>query len=115
MNERARAFRIGEDEYVFADDRELKAVFDSGSSVVLIPKTLFEPFMTTLQTYVGGEEKMWYQEEGRVYITNDCHNPMKWPSIDILVDEYWLQVHPKDYLLDASEAVDRSSCEIGFM
>ena len=59
MSQKTRAVRIGEDEYVFADDREVDAVFDSGSSVILVPKSLFEPLMSKLTDYIG-KDKMWY-------------------------------------------------------
>ena len=58
---------------------------------------------------------IWQQEEDKIYVTRDCSDYSQWPSIDILVESYWLEIHPKDYLLDASHRHDQSSCELGFM
>jgi hypothetical protein len=50
-----------------------------------------------------------------VFFTQDCKDYSRWPSIDLLIGDYWLQIHPKDYLLDATHAKDKSTCEFAFI
>lgn len=56
---------------------------------------------------------MWPQKE--VFVTNTCTDHSLWPSIDILINDYWFEFHPKDYLLDATHNKDKSACEIAFV
>ena len=46
------------------------------------------------------------------YVT-DC-DPEKWPSVYFLVSNYWFEVSPEHYLVDASEEKDDSKCLIAF-
>ena len=49
---------------------------------------------------------------GRFY-TYDC-KPEIMPTLYLLVDGYWLEMKPEDYLLDASDSGDKSVCIFSF-
>jgi len=115
MNKRNTALRIGKDMYHYADEVSHRIIFDSGTSITLVPTTIFEKMMDKLILQMQKDAHIWLQDEGKIYVTRDCDDYTKWPSIDILVESHWLQIHPKDYLLDASKKHNQSSCEIGFM
>ena len=44
-------------------------------------------------------------EDGILYASCDA----KWPNIYFMIDNYWLQLEPSDYVIDDSLALDGSS------
>ena len=61
-----------------------------------------------MKKYAGIKFGQW----GRFY-TYEC-KPEKFPTIYLLVDGYWLELRSEDYLIDASDAGDRSLCMFAF-
>ena len=44
---------------------------------------------------------------------SEC-NYEEWPSVYLMVSNYWLEISPEHYLIDASDARDKSICIIAF-
>jgi hypothetical protein len=47
------------------------------------------------------------------FYTTECR-PQNWPSIYLLISNYWLEILPEHYLIDASLERDRSNCIVAF-
>ena len=47
------------------------------------------------------------------FYTTECR-PQDWPSVYLLVSNYWLEMAPEHYLVDASDQRDRSVCILAF-
>jgi hypothetical protein len=90
------ALRFGEpddskaDAYTF--DSYIPAIFDTGTSLVLVPKSISSDFFGRLlkgQRYV--------QVNGMYQIS--CANKEEFQSIYIMIEGYWLEFHPEDYVI----------------
>ena len=47
------------------------------------------------------------------YYSVEC-TPEKWPSVYLQISNYWLEVAPEHYVIDASNNRDGSACILGF-
>jgi hypothetical protein len=92
----------------FNFDSNFQIIFDTGTSLIYMPKSLFSDFIERFLSIT----KVKTEIESGFYVT-DC-DPKSWPSVYLLVSNYWLEVSPEDYLVDASEDRDGSKCLIGF-
>ena len=97
-----------EDAYTFDPKQNFLTVFDSGTSTVYVPFSLWTNFITQFRRFVGIK----FSTMGRFY-TYDC-KPELMPNLYLLVDGYWLEMRPEDYLLDASDSGDKSVCIFSF-
>ena len=71
---------------------------DTGSSLTLIPKTIAPDFFGRLlvgQQYVT-------TKNGRYQLS--CKNKMEFPSIFFMVDGYWIEIHPEDYVIELTSS-----------
>ena len=103
--------RFGEEEedaYNFGIGNAFLTIFDSGTSTIYVPFSLWKSFISRIKSYAGIK----FGTFGSFY-TYDCR-PQKFPTIYLLVDGYWLEFFPHDYLLDASDAGDHSLCIFAF-
>jgi hypothetical protein len=94
------AFNFGEQGY--------QIIFDTGTSLVYFPHYLFADFIVRLldisqlnAKYSGG------------YYAVDCR-PQDWPSVYLQVSNYWFEMSPEHYIVDASVKHDGSQCMLAF-
>ena len=83
-------------------------IFDSGTSTVYVPMSLWKTFISTLKKYAHIK----FDTMGQFY-TYDC-NPSKFPTIYLQVNGFWLELSPEDYLLDATQSGTHASCIFAF-
>ena len=95
-----------EDGQVFALDRS-EAIFTTGISLSLVPKSLSSIFFQRLMVDV--EE---YYEENGVFYAN-CGSKMK--DLDFMFEEHWIHIKGKDMLTDISEKFDNTLCIVNFL
>ena len=86
------------------------AIFDSGTSLTMVPEPLYEYFMDKLLEQVSQDLKL-EQQQG-IYFA-DCSLASKLPAVEFLVGDHWLQISTADYLLKSTE--DPTQCVIGFI
>ena len=111
MTYQTYGIRFGEsddDAYTFDPKQNFLTVFDSGTSTVYVPFSLWSNFIAQFKSFVGIK----FSTMGRFY-TYDC-KPEIMPTLYLLVDGYWLEMKPEDYLLDASDSGDKSVCIFSF-
>ena len=80
------------------------SIFDTGSSSIMIPKDYFSNFLRQIFVDMEGNE----YEVASGYVITKCYRDF--PVLHFLFDERWIAVFPADYLVDISEAQDRSIC-----
>jgi len=84
-------------------DRSIYSMIDSGSNAIYFSELFFADFIKALFDYIGSDD--YTMVDG--IINSDCHD---FPPLFFQFDEYWIKVDPSDYVLDRSEAQDRSVC-----
>ena len=111
MNYETYGIRFGDDNdnaYTFDPKRNFLTVFDSGTSTIYVPFSLWSNFINQFKSYSG----IRFGTKGQFY-TYRC-KPEVMPILYLLVDGYWLELRPEDYLLDASDNGDGSVCIFSF-
>lgn len=83
-------------------------IFDSGTSTVYVPSSLWKGFINTMKEYANVK----FDARGH-FLTYAC-KPENFPNIYLQVNGYWIEFRPEDYLLDASDNNDRSFCIFAF-
>jgi len=97
---RTTAIRFGDvDEQIlgvsqaYSFDKYIAAILDTGTSTTLIPRAIAADFFGRLL-----QGQRYSQLNGMYQIS--CANKDVFPSIFLMVDGYWLEIHPSDYVLD---------------
>jgi len=85
-------------------DNSLYTIFDSGSSAINFSTLYFEDFIKKIYEYLGGGN---YKISNGV-VQTQCYNGF--PSLFFMFSGKWIEVNPKDYVLDISKKQDRSLC-----
>ena len=80
----------------FNFDGNFQIVFDTGTSLIYLPKSLFADFMGQFLAVSKVKTEM----ESGFYVT--ACSPSDWPSVYLQVSNYWLEVSPEHCLVDAS-------------
>lgn len=94
--------------YKFLDGNHY-AIFDTGSSHLLIPPSVYDLVIDKL-VKVSGEPS--YQIEDGFIITS-CR--ASWKPLYLMISGYWIQILPEDYVYDVSENGDRSVCHLAIL
>ena len=105
------AVRFGaEEEQAYAFEKDVKVVYDTGSSLTLVPKSIAKPFFREL--LMDKDFVMW---DGAVIV--GCETDM-WDSVYLLTgDNYWVEYRPEDYIMpvpDMPGTEDEGICMLGF-
>mmetsp|Transcript_40807 Transcript_40807/g.29446 ORF Transcript_40807/g.29446 Transcript_40807/m.29446 type:complete len:304 (+) Transcript_40807:749-1660(+) len=101
----------GEEEHSFRFPEPYPVVYDTGSSLSLVPVSIAKAFF---QELVGDMDVVMY---GGVLLVNcDLEG---WPNVYVMTqDNYWLEYSPHDYIVpvpDMPEGYGEGVCFIGFM
>ena len=104
------AFSTTEDSNAFAFEEGFPyTITDTGSSHLFVPETYYEALIDKMVEAAGSPE---YQiTDGIVLTTCDA----QWTSLFFMVNEYWVEIKPAEYLFDVSESGDRSICHIAML
>ena len=106
----ASALRFGEADdknsisYTF--DEYIPAIFDTGTSLVLVPNSIARDFFGRL---LKGQR--FVQINGMYQIS--CANKGEFESVYIMIEGYWLEFHPEDYVLEITQE-GVTGCLLGF-
>ena len=80
------------------------SIFDTGSSAIMLPEEYFSSFLDLIYTDMADNE----HEEANGYVISQCYDDF--PELHFLLSDKWVTVKPEDYVVDVSEAKDRSLC-----
>ena len=113
--EKVAAVRFGEDgesgAYVWSSQgTTYPAIFDSGTSMIMLPEAIYGNFMTKLFKHAASSVS--YTIKKDMYIT-DC-NPELFPTVFLLLNEHWVEISPSDYISRASQGT-KISCFVDFI
>lgn len=86
------------------DGGEVYAIFDTGSSAIIMPEEYFSNFLTDLYASMSGNE----YELSAGYVVTKCYNDF--PVVHFLFDNKWISVNPEHYVVDISDNGDNSLC-----
>ena len=82
-------------------------VFDSGTSVTIVPARLWPSFKSHLKQQLP----VWATlRSASSYLSTDCDEVSNFPEIALRVQDYWLELKPEDYFLRSDD-----TCMIGFI
>ena len=96
--------------YAFAG--ELYSIFDTGTSVMLLSSDYFESIVVKyMNDYVGSDQ--YAIQQGAVY--SECFDTTEMPGMYFLFNNTWIELLPDDFMIDVSEAQDRSICMLMFI
>lgn len=87
-------------------DKFIPAIFDTGTSMVLVPPQIQQDFFGRV---LGGHR---YVEIGGMYQIS-CTNKDQFQSIFLNIEGYWLEIHPEDYIIEVQNG-DALGCILGF-
>ena len=87
-------------------DGAMYTIIDTGSSAILISQYFFEDIIDRIYEHVGDDE---YVVNGG-YVYTRCYR--NFPKLYFLFDNLWIEVRPEEYVLDTSDAQDRSQCAL---
>ena len=106
FGELSNDYKVPDLQTSFVRDGRIYSTFDSGSAQIQMPDPLFEPFVRQIFEKAGVSADDYQISSGR--ILTQCHETM--PPLHFMFDKIWLTVDVDDYMLDVSEAQDRSQC-----
>mmetsp|Transcript_33820 Transcript_33820/g.44671 ORF Transcript_33820/g.44671 Transcript_33820/m.44671 type:complete len:289 (+) Transcript_33820:339-1205(+) len=72
------------------------AIFDSGTSLTMVPQDLYEMVLSKLLRE-GGDIR--WEKQDQMYLVNCKTGAKKLPSLELLIDNYWVEMRPQDYLV----------------
>jgi hypothetical protein len=102
----ALRFGDGENAVSYTFNEYYPAIFDTGTSLVLVPNSIAPDFFGRLlkgQRYVAINGMYQFS----------CANKDEFESIFIMIEGYWLEFHPEDYIIEiTNEGV--TGCLLGF-
>jgi len=117
MNDHTTAIRFGDDDrdaYHFTTmDQSMVSIFDSGTSMVFVPKSLWSLFFEKVKAAMP---QLSFSRQGQYYAT-DC-NFDGLPSIYLMMQGYWVEILPTDYLIDGTKPDSDKRyqiCTLGFI
>ena len=91
--------------------QSFSAVLDSGTSLMMVPQEIFDNFMYRLFQHSATSVR--YRVYNDMYITN-CNENL-FPNVYLLLEEYWVEMVPHDYLIRANKDPSIDQCYIGFI
>ena len=94
-----------EQSYTF--EKPLAAVIDTGTSLVMVPEDIASDFFGRLL-----QGHRYVHVSGMYQIS--CENKHQFPSIYLMVNDHWLQIHPTDYVITVQHQ-GQEGCMLGFM
>ena len=78
-------------------------IIDTGSNAIYFSALYYESFLRKIFAWVGGET--WAMKDG--IVNTLCYD---FPPLYFMFDNKWIMVSPEDYVIDFSDAQDRSLC-----
>ena len=99
-------FRIPDLQTTFVRNGKMYSIFDSASATIQMPDPIFEPFIREIFEKAGGSPDDFKLNYGS--IISKCYDTF--PALHFMFDKIWLTVNVEDYVIDVSEAQDRSQC-----
>ena len=74
------------------------AIFDTGTSFTLIPKSYFKPFIDNLVKMFGIEK---YEVTNGIFAF-ECREKIRFGAIQFMFNRHWYMMNPDDYIFNAS-------------
>lgn len=102
-----QAIKAGETGYLL--EGSPYCIFDSGSSHIMVPPDLWEPFMDAVFSATGFLAK-YVVERGTVYV--DCTQKDLFEPVSFMIKQHYITMFPKDYIYDVNG--DNSVCVLLF-
>lgn len=97
-----------DDSYGF--ETEYSVIFDTAASYTYVPQSLWDDFF---KYFKNAAPDAYIEESGIGYFTY-CDITV-YPTLYFLIDGYWTEMKPNDYIIDSSGNQDRSVCTIGIV
>jgi hypothetical protein len=76
---------------------DVYTIFDTGTSHIFLPPSIFEPFVLEMIRVAGNPE--YVIQYGLTFI--ECSSTSEFKPIKLLFDNMWITIEPKDYIWDA--------------
>ena len=84
-------------------DHSVYTIIDTGSNAIYFSALYYEVYIRKIFAYVNGNT--WKMFDG--IIQTECYD---FPPLYFMFDNKWIMVHASDYVVDISQAQDRSLC-----
>jgi len=88
----------------------MPVIFDTGTSLTLVPQSIYKAFVSQLGAKVQGEP---IKVDGP-YIFGHCDH-LNYPPVYLMVGVHWLEFAAIDYVIKPSNWQEGDACFIGFM
>ena len=85
----------------FENQERIFSFFDTGTSFTFIPSSIWFTFKEKLLAMANLNE----MEEQGGYILFLCSETYKFPTLYFMIDFYWFEMDPNDYILSLDESV----------
>ena len=90
------------------ENASYSAIFDSGTSLTMVPTDLYDHIIDKIIKTARETVQTWKQDQLTLV---PCNAEKNLPVIELLIEDYWVEMHPHDYLVKSLN--DGKVCMIG--
>ena len=105
-------FKKSSNESIPEANREMKlAIFDTGTSFSMIPKTYWDAYTKQIISSFKIENA----QVVNGFFSFSCSERTKIQKLSFMFNGYWFEMDPNDFVFDASEAQDSTTCALAIV